>query len=49
MKEDGGVSVIAHVVEKRCLQSFGREHLRHEKPLETQTWMGDNFKDIKNE
>ena len=49
MKEDGGVSVRAHVVEKRCLQNFGRENLRQETAWETQIWMGDIIKAIKTE
>jgi len=48
-KKDGGVSVITHVVEKRCLQNFGRENLRQETTLESRTWMGDNVKDNKTE
>ena len=43
MKEDGGISVRAHVVEKICLQNFDWENLRHETILETQAWMGDNI------
>lgn len=34
MKEHGGVSVRANVVEKRCLQNFDQEYLRHETTLE---------------
>lgn len=49
MKEDGGVSVRAHVVEKRWLQNFGRENLRQETAWETQIWMGDDIKAIKTE
>jgi hypothetical protein len=46
---NGGVSVRAHLVEKRCLENFGLENLRHERALETQTWMGDNIKVVKTE